>query len=133
MTRKKLLDLFTRALAMRCGFDVPGSQAQISNNPGGLPWWGSEPVVGGMVVFETEQDGWDALRRACEINIFRRGLTFEEFFGGRPGKRGRRYRGFSSACDSREAAETVFQFFKRRAKLPPWANTGTKVSALLEW
>lgn len=128
MTRQKLLDLFTRVIALRTGFYEAGSQAQCSNNPGGLRWWCGLPVVGGMVVFESEADGWEALRAQCANNIFRRGLNFEEFFAGKPGT----YRGFAPEWDARDTGDFAVRFIRKRdTRVPDWYNSAVQIKQLV--
>lgn len=126
MTRKKLLDLFTRAIAIRAGFYHEGSQAQINHNPGAMTWWCGLPRVNGIVQFESEEDGWDALRRQCENNIFRRGLNFEEFFVGRPGL----YMGFNPDEDERDAGDFIVRYIRKRDAVPDWINTAVQIRRL---
>ena len=128
MTREKLLDLFTRAIALRMGYLHEGSQAQLNHNPGGLTWWCNLPAQGGMVVFESEAYGWEALRAQCANNIFRRGLNFEEFFAGRKAPR---YRGFAPDWDERAAGDFVLRFLRQRDRIPEWVNTAVQIRRLV--
>lgn len=64
------------------------------NNPGNLRSWGDNPTSGGFAVFPTLEAGRAALERQIELNI-NRGLTLEEFFGGKPGV----YAGYAPGAD----------------------------------
>ena len=90
-----LTELIAQAIAQMEGFFKPGgSIAARNNNPGNLRSWGSNPVVDGYAKFPTLQAGWDALRAQVDKNIGR-GLTLQEFFGGKPGV----YPGYAPAVD----------------------------------
>jgi hypothetical protein len=65
-----------------------------NNNPGNLRSWGSNPVVGGFAQFPSIEAGWKALYSQIQRNI-ERGLTLEEFFGGKSGV----YAGYAPAAD----------------------------------
>jgi len=76
--------------------------AQRLNNPCCLPHWKDElgmpyEEVNGFVEFPNADKGWRAARAQCRINIFKRRLTFREFFAGRHGL----YKGFWPADDFR--------------------------------
>ncbi len=68
-----------------------------NNNPGALRSWGNLPTSGGFAVFPTCDDGRAALRQQVQRNI-NRGLTLEEFFGGKPGV----YPGYAPAGDGNQ-------------------------------
>ena len=72
-----------------------GTGCGNNNNPGNLRTWGSLPTSRGFAVFPTCEAGWAALRQQVQRNI-NRGLTLEEFFGGKPGV----YPGYAPAADS---------------------------------
>lgn len=96
MTKAQLLDLFSKAIATEEGFYASNhTVAQRNNNPGNLRWWQGVSIRDGFACFETPEDGWVALRRQCELNIFKRGLTFLEFFQGKP----KVYGGYAPAAD----------------------------------
>jgi len=90
-----LADSIAKSIALFEGFYQSGSVAARNNNPGNLRNWGSTPVVDGFASFPTEAAGWDALRRQVELNISR-GLSLNEFFGGKPGV----YPGYAPAADA---------------------------------
>ncbi len=77
------------------GFFITGSLAQRNNNPGNLRSWGTMPVRDGYAAFPSADIGWAALRRQVQLNIDR-GLTLQEFFGGKPGV----YSGYAPAADT---------------------------------
>jgi len=89
-----LIDNLAAAIARFEGFYQPGSLAARNNNPGNLRSWGSNPVENGYAKFPTPEAGWAALRRQVELNIGR-GLTLQEFFGGKSGV----YPGYAPAAD----------------------------------
>lgn len=70
-----------------------------NNNPGNLRNWGSLPTSRGFAVFPTCDAGWSALRQQVQRNVDR-GLTLEEFFGGKPGV----YPGYAPAADQNQPA-----------------------------
>jgi hypothetical protein len=90
-----LTDSIAQAIAQMEGFNTAGSIAQRNNNPGNLRSWGSTPTVDGYASFPTLQDGWNALYSQIGLNIGR-GLTLQEFFGGKPGV----YGGYAPAADA---------------------------------
>jgi hypothetical protein len=71
----------------------PQSIAMRQNNPGNLRQWGKLPVVGGFVRFPNMAKGVEAAKRQIALNISR-GLTLNEFFGGKG-----LYRGWAPARD----------------------------------
>lgn len=95
-----LVDQIAESIARMEGFFKPGSVAARNNNPGNLRAWGNRPVVNGFAQFETAAEGWAALRRQVELNIAR-GLTLQEFFGGKTGV----YSGYAPAQDNNRPAE----------------------------
>jgi len=105
MADKALIDSLALAIARMEGYlDASGAIrsgtiAFRNNNPGNLRSWGSTPVVGGYASFPTASAGWVALKRQIELNIGR-GLTLEEFFGGKPGV----YRGYAPGADNNNPA-----------------------------
>lgn len=74
-----------------------GTGCGSRNNPGNLRTWGDLPTSGGFAVFPTCEAGWAALRSQVQRNI-NRGLTLEEFFGGKAGV----YPGYAPAADSNQ-------------------------------
>lgn len=85
VTKDQLLESFAAFVATSEGFFVTGSLPARHHNPGDLTFWGHWPVVDGYVVFDSDETGWEALRKQCSKNIFERGLTFLEFFAGKEG------------------------------------------------
>jgi len=59
---------FSNAIANAEGFNVSGSKAQKNNNPGNI----TVPGGGSFVVYDTIQDGWNALNN----------LVYSMFYGG---------------------------------------------------
>ena len=53
----------------------------------------------GYAVFNSPEEGWAALRKQIQLNV-NRGLTLEEFFGGKPGV----YPGYTPSADSNDPA-----------------------------
>jgi len=103
MASNALIDSLALAIARMEGYlDASGAIksgtiAYRNNNPGNLRSWGSNPVVGGYASFPTASAGWVALKRQIELNIGR-GLTLEEFFGGKAGV----YDGYAPRADSND-------------------------------
>jgi len=103
MASNALIDSLALAIARMEGYlDASGAVksgtiAYRNNNPGNLRSWGSNPVVGGYASFPTASAGWVALKRQIELNIGR-GLTLEEFFGGKPGV----YGGYAPSGDNND-------------------------------
>ena len=108
------------AIAQMEGFYQPGSIAQRQNNPGNLRSWGSYPVVNGYVQFPDVASGWQALYQQVDLNISR-GLSLEEFFGGKPGV----YPGYAPGSDSNDPAGYA-QFVSSRTGIP----SGVPLNAL---
>lgn len=75
------LGLFAYAIAKFEGFYIPDSISQRNRNPGNLRPIGAST---GFRTFETDLDGWSALKKQILINV-NRGLTLREFFLGKPG------------------------------------------------
>lgn len=94
MTRWEFIEAISLAIATMEGFFKDNSVSQRQKNPGNLRSWGALPVVKGYVLFPDPESGWSALRRQIGKNIDR-GLTLQEFFGGKPGV----YGGYSPASD----------------------------------
>lgn len=103
-----LTESIAQAIATMEGFYKQGSIAQRQNNPGNLRSWGSYPVVNGYAQFPDAQSGWNALYRQIDLNIAR-GLTLEEFFGGKPGV----YAGYSPGADANDP-QGYAQFVSQR-------------------
>lgn len=107
-----LIDSISQAIATMEGFYKAGSISQRQNNPGDLRSWGSYPVVNGYVQFPDAATGWAALNQQVQLNI-NRGLTLEEFFGGKPGI----YGGYAPAADSNQPS-VYAQFVGTQAGIP---------------
>jgi len=107
-----LIDSLAQSIATMEGYFKPNTLAQRNNNPGNLRNWGSNPVQNGYAVFPTAEAGWAALRRQIELNIGR-GLTLDEFFGGKLGV----YSGYAPSADSNNPAHYA-QFVAGRAGIP---------------
>lgn len=132
------IDTFARAIAAKEGFykqggKVPPIPRRLSN-PGDLRHWKDKngrayPVVNGFVKFpECERPGckhvdhpceagWSALRAQCKINVFKRRLTFREFFAGKP----RVYDGYAPSRDGnnpRQYANDVLAYLRSKLALP---------------
>lgn len=94
MTRIEFIEAMASAIATMEGFFKEGSVSERNNNPGNLRSWGSLPTVDGYVKFPSFETGMRALKSQIGKNIDR-GLTMQEFFGGKPGV----YGGYSPAAD----------------------------------
>lgn len=95
----ELIDSLAQSIATMEGFFKPNTIAQRNNNPGNLRSWGANPVKNGYAVFSSAEEGWAALRKQIQLNV-NRGLTLEEFFGGKPGV----YPGYAPSADSNDPA-----------------------------
>jgi hypothetical protein len=93
------VDDLAQAIARFEGFYQPNSLAARNNNPGNLRSWGSYPVVNGYVKFPDVATGWGALKVQVLKNIDR-GLSLNEFFGGKPGV----YSGYAPSSDANDPA-----------------------------
>jgi len=107
-----LIDSLAQSIATMEGYFKPNTIAQRNNNPGNLRSWGSTPTQGGYAVFATAEEGWAALRQQVQRNV-NRGLTLEEFFGGKPGV----YPGYAPSADSNNPTHYA-QFVAGRAGIP---------------
>ena len=95
MTEPELITALARAIAHQEGFfDKPKKGilpiAQRCNNPGNLQHWKQPngnpyPAANGYVQFPDVETGFRALKAQCKINVMKRGLTWREFFAGKPG------------------------------------------------
>lgn len=91
-----LVEQLTNAIArVESGNFNAASVAMRNNNPGNLRSWGNYPVVDGYARFPDYATGMNALRSQVQRNIDR-GLTLQEFFGGKPGV----YAGYAPAADA---------------------------------
>lgn len=93
MTKQQTISAIADAIDRMEGPGAP------RNNPGNLRTWGSLPTQGGFAVFPDIGAGRAALERQVELNIGR-GLTLEQFFGGKPGV----YAGYAPGADSNDPA-----------------------------
>lgn len=112
MKRQELIDKIAIAISVQEGFPVQGSLSQRNCNPGNLRSWGKTSVVNGYAKFPSPEAGWLALRSQVGKNIDR-GLTLNEFFGGKPGV----YAGFSPAADKNRPNEYA-GFVANRVGIP---------------
>lgn len=116
-----LVTLIAEAIATMEGWYIPGSRARRNNNPGNLRSWGSNPIEGGYAQFPSADAGWAALRRQVQLNI-NRGLTLEEFFGGKTGV----YGGYAPSAD-RNDPDGYARFVAQKTGIPlgtPIGQTG---------
>lgn len=90
-----LVESIANAIAQMESGGNPNAISYRQNNPGNLRAWGSNPVVNGYASFPTMEAGWQALYSQIQTNI-NRGLTLNEFFGGKPGV----YGGYAPSGDS---------------------------------
>lgn len=93
--------VFAQAIAKMEGFYVPGSKANKNRNPGNLRSWGNTPVENGFAKFKTFGEGWGALIKQIEKNLFERKLTIIEFFGGKRGI----YSGYAPDADGNNSSK----------------------------
>ena len=94
------IDSIAQAIAQEEGYNRPGSIAQRNNNPGNLrSGVGQTGTSGGYATFASADDGWQALNHQIQVNI-NRGLTLNEFFGGKPGV----YSGYAPSADANDPA-----------------------------
>lgn len=132
MTRDGLIQTFAEAIAHYEGFyptewllEQPGrwpSRAKRNNNPGNFRAWARDSFIeGGYVKFPTVGEGYSALRRQIEKNVFVRGLNLIEFFGGQRLNNGTLvkggYSGYAPAADMNHPskyASYVLQFLRDR-------------------
>jgi hypothetical protein len=106
-SRDELVSKIADAIANVEAGNKPNPISVRQNNPGNLRSWGDTPSENGYARFATWDDGMTALRQQIQKNIDR-GLTLEEFFGGKKGV----YPGFSPASDNNQPdryAATVAQ------------------------
>ncbi len=121
ITSVSLVNAFARAIAAKEGFFDTGRSRTIPqrlNNPGDLRRWKKAdgepyPEVNGFADFpkcglshcknpdHPAETGWRALRAQVKINVFKRGLTFHEFFAGKRGV----YDGYAPAKDKNNPDE----------------------------
>lgn len=94
MKRKQVIDTIATQISHMEGFYIKASVAAKNNNPGSLRSWGKVPTKQGYAVFPTVEDGWVALETQVAKNVDR-GLSFAEFFAGKPGV----YGGYAPGTD----------------------------------
>lgn len=88
-----------QAIARFEGFYTAGSVAQRNHNPGNLRA-GPRAISKdsrGYAIYASDADGWADLERQVDLNISR-GLTLQEFFGGKTGV----YPGYAPAADNNQ-------------------------------
>lgn len=93
-----LLDQMASAIQQMEGW-FPGSVSQRNNNPGNLRAGSGQIGTDskGYAIFPDYQTGYNALVRQITLNV-NKGLTLEEFFGGKQGV----YPGYAPAADSNQ-------------------------------
>lgn len=123
MNRREFIEAIAQGIATMEGFYKPGSLSEQNNNPGNLRSWGSVPVVEGYAKFPSVETGWRALRTQIGKNIDR-GLTMQEFFGGKPGV----YGGYSPAADKNNP-HGYAQYVAGRLKVAPDVQLSTLFTA----
>lgn len=104
--QQQLIERFANAIAHEEDFFAKRKMATVAqrcNNPGCMDHWKDPagrpyPEQNGFVVFPDVETGFKSLRSQCRINVLKRGLTWLEFFAGKPGV----YKGFRPA--GREAS-----------------------------
>lgn len=84
LTEKMVVVLLTKAIAFAEGFYVTGSRPQRNNNPGDLKHapdtYHTDIHDGdGLIIFHTEQDGWDALRHQCKIMMADESVVYHRY------------------------------------------------------
>ena len=118
MTRNKLITDMANAISKMEGYNILNSIAQKNKNPGNLRGWAKTPTEKGYAKFARAEDGWKALYRQIEINIFGAGskdsyklrkdvgLSLKEFFGGQRDAENKLllggYPGYAPAADSND-------------------------------
>lgn len=138
--------------------------SQKTNNPGNLPrrryskWvtdpttkmseqkWLPYPEQNGFTVFPVCERpncmhndhpceiGWRSLREQCASNIFKRGLTFLEFFQGKREGKKTIYMGFSPSANKTDPyayANEVMAFIKRKLSLPEETSLHTVIASIV--
>lgn len=104
---------FAEAIATFEGFYKPGSLAKRNRNPGNIRSWGQLPQHRGFVIFPSEDAGFEALQAQIRKNI-KRGLTVNEFFGGKP----RVYPGYAPDSDGNHSKRYA-AFVAKRLGISP--------------
>lgn len=118
MTKQQLISNIARAISRMEGYQLLNSVARKNNNPGNLRSWGKTPTRNGFAVFNRAEDGWSALYRQIENNIFGLGskdpfrmrsvgLSLREFFQGQRDSEGKLilggYPGYAPDSDNNQA------------------------------
>ena len=98
------VDSLATAIATFEGFFKTGTVAQRNNNPGNLRSGPGQTGTdaGGYAIFPDPATGWAALDNQVTANI-NRGLTLQEFIGGKPGV----YPGYAPSADNNNVASYV--------------------------
>lgn len=118
MTRTQLITNIAKAIAKMEGFNILNSISRKNCNPGNLRSWPKTTTANGYAKFERAEDGWKALYKQIETNIFGNGsrdvyplrkdvgLSLKEFFGGQRDTDGQLlkggYPGYAPAADSNQ-------------------------------
>lgn len=134
MVRSDAVALITDRIAHFEGYFLTAKQAQQSrskfpstaqrnNNPGNIRSWGTRPVVSGYAQFPSAEEGFKALRSQVDRNV-KRGLSFKEFFAGKPNV----YGGFAPAADSNHPV----QYATFVAAAFPGATIDTVIESLID-
>lgn len=116
MTRTQLITKIASAISKMEGYNLLNSLARKNNNPGLIRGWPKTPVSNGYAHFARAEDGWKALYKQIETNIFGLGsrdiyplrkdvgLSLKEFFVGQRNNEGQLlkggYPGYAPAADS---------------------------------
>jgi hypothetical protein len=112
MKKEKFVESLSHAIAQMEGFYKPHTISAKNNNPGNLRSWGKRPIVNGFASFDTEEEGFAALRDQINLNI-NRGLSLYEFFAGKP----KVYPGYSPQKDGNDPLSYAL-FAARVTKIP---------------
>lgn len=102
----------TQAIAAAHGWKFP-TAPQRNNNPGNLRSWPGTVSLGGFARFKTLADGWNAVATQINLNVFRRQLTFLEFFAG---KKIPLYGGYAPSADNNNPTAYALRICRRLEK-----------------
>lgn len=133
------VQVFAEAVAAEEGFfdrkRIPTIPQRLNNplclrhwkNAAGAPY--SE--INGFVNFPDVEAGWAAGYVQCKINILKRGLTFKEFFNGKPGV----YDGFAPARDKHNPlayAQKVLLYLSHKLRITEPVTLDTQIKTLID-
>ncbi len=93
MTKQELITSIARSIAKMEGHYISGSVSNRNKNPGNLRAWQGVPTDGGFARFPSSEEGWKALYKQIENNIFgtgkrdpfplrNQGMSLYQFFAG---------------------------------------------------